>query len=125
MKITCGTDIIEINRIKENIEDIGEKFLKKIYTETEINYCESKKGQKFQHYSARFAVKEAAFKAISNSLKNKYSISWKDIEVQNDEQGRPQLSIYGIDLKEIIDMDVSISHCKAYAVANVVIIWRD
>lgn len=125
MKITCGTDIIEINRIKENIEDIGEKFLKKIYTETEINYCESKKSQKFQHYSARFAVKEAAFKAISNSLKNKYSISWKDIEVQNDEQGRPQLSIYGIDLKEIIDMDVSISHCKAYAVANVVIIWRD
>lgn len=99
--------------------------MKKIYTETEINYCESKKGQKFQHYSARFAVKEAAFKAISNSLKNKYSISWKDIEVQNDEQGRPQLSIYGIDLKEIIDMDVSISHCKAYAVANVVIIWRD
>ena len=58
MKIACGTDIIEIERIKENIENLGEKFLNKIYTEQEIQYCESKKVQKYQSYAARFAVKK-------------------------------------------------------------------
>ena len=63
MKITCGTDIIEIKRIRESIETIGEKFLQRVFTENEINYCESKGQQKYQHYAARFAAKEAAFKA--------------------------------------------------------------
>ena len=65
MEITCGTDIIEISRIKESIETQKEKFLNKIYTEKEIEYCESKKNQKYQHYAARFSAKEALFKAIS------------------------------------------------------------
>lgn len=125
MKITCGTDIIEINRIKECIEKLNTKFIDKIYTKTEIDYCESKKNQRYQHYAARFATKEATFKAVSNKLQDKYSISWRDIEVQNDIQGRPQLRLSGIDLKEIIDLDVSISHCKEYAVANVIIVWKD
>ena len=46
MQITCGTDIIEINRIKKNIEELGEKFLNRIYTQKEIEYCETKKSQK-------------------------------------------------------------------------------
>ena len=62
MNITCGTDIIEIERIKESIENIGEKFLKRVFTDKEIEYCESKKVQKYQHYAARFAAKEATFK---------------------------------------------------------------
>lgn len=125
MKITCGTDIIEIERIKQCIEKLKNTFVNKVYTETEINYCESKKRQKFQHYAARFAAKEASFKAISSKLEDKYSLSWRDIEIQNDKQGRPQLKVFGMDLGQIIDMDVSISHCKDYAVANVVIIWND
>ena len=48
MKVTCGVDIIEISRIKENIEQLGEKFLNKIFTLNEIEYCESKKKQKYQ-----------------------------------------------------------------------------
>ena len=71
MKISCGTDIIEIKRIKESIEDLGIKFLERVYTEKEIEYCESKKNQKYQHYAARFAAKEAIFKAISRKLNNK------------------------------------------------------
>ena len=74
MKIACGTDIIEIDRIKQSIEDMGERFLERVYTEKEIEYCESKKGQKYQHYAARFAAKEAAFKAISEQLNDKYSM---------------------------------------------------
>ncbi len=124
MEIKCGTDIIEISRIRESIENLGEKFINKIYTKAEIDYCESKKTQKYQHYAARFAAKEAAFKAISWKLKNKYEISWKDIEVIADEQGRPLLSINGINTNDIVNMDISISHCKEYAIANVVILVK-
>lgn len=124
MKICCGTDIIEIERIRESIEDskIGKVFIEKIYTQKEIEYCESKKSQKYQHYAARFAAKEATFKAISDQLEDKYSINWKDIEIFNDEQGKPKLNLKGIDLKNIEDIDLSISHCKEYAVANVTVL---
>lgn len=124
MKISCGTDIIEIYRIKESIEKLGEAFLKRVFTEDEIKYCESKKKQKYQHYAARFAAKEAAFKALSWKIDDKYSISWKDFEVENNKEGRPELKIIGIDLNDIEDIDVSISHCKDYAVANVTILSR-
>ena len=124
MKIKCGTDIIEISRIKQSIDDLGEKFLNRVYTEEEIKYCESKGKQKFEHYAARFAVKEAAFKAISEQLKDKYSISWKDIETLNDKNNRPKVNILGINTSNIINLDVSISHCKEYATANVVVLYK-
>lgn len=125
MKIACGTDIIEIERIKQSIESMGEKFLQRVFTEKEIQYCESKKTQKYQHYAARFAAKEAGFKAISCLLNDKYKISWTDIEVENDTQGRPSLNVAKIQELEIIEsIDVSLSHCKEYAVANVSIIYN-
>ena len=124
MKVTCGTDIIEIYRIKESIEKSGEAFLNRVFTENEIKYCESKKKQKYQHYAARFAAKEAAFKALSWKIDDKFSISWKDFEVENNKQGRPTLKIVGVDLKDIENIDVSISHSKDYAVANVTILSK-
>lgn len=124
MKITCGVDIIEIERIRDSIEYIGEKFLKKVFTDREIEYCESKKGQKYQHYAGRFAAKEAALKAISSELDNKYSVCWKDFEVINDKQGRPQINITNINTEKIENIDISISHCKLYATANVVVLYR-
>lgn len=124
MKINCGTDIIEISRIKESIENLGENFLNRVYTKKEIEYCESKKVQKYQSYAARFAAKEATFKALSTEIKDKYSICWKDIEIINEEQGRPKVNLYGIDMKNIKSIDVSLSHCKEYATANV-IVYRD
>lgn len=124
MKICCGTDIIEIERIKKNIEDekVGKAFVERVYTKKEIEYCESKKIQKYQHYAARFAAKEAVFKAISEQLEDKYSITWKDIEIINNQQGRPELNLIGIDLSNIEDIDLSISHCKEYAVATVTLL---
>lgn len=124
MKIACGTDIIEIERIKESIEQLRDKFLERIYTENEIKYCESKKEQKYQHYAARFAAKEATFKALSWKLKDKYSVTWKDIEVVNSKEGRPSLNILGIDLNDVESIDISLSHCKQYAVANVSVISK-
>lgn len=124
MKIKCGTDIVEIERIKDSIENLGDKFLHKVYTEEEIEYCESKGKQKYQHYAARFAVKEAAFKAVSEGIEDKYSVCWKDFETINDKNGRPNLNLVGIDTKHIENIDVSISHCKKYATANVVILYK-
>ena len=125
MKISCGTDIIEVDRVRTSIENVGEKFLKKVFTDNEIRYCESKKTQKYQHYAGRFAAKEAAFKAISAKLDDKYSVCWKDFEVVNDEQGRPQINLLNINTDEIESIDVSISHCKLYATANVVVLYKN
>ena len=122
MKVNCGTDIIEISRIKDSIENVKEKFLERVFTKNEIEYCESKKTQKYQHYAARFAAKEAAFKALSDDIKDKYSVCWKDFEVINDKNGRPSINIIGVDMKNVISIDLSISHCKEYAVANVVVL---
>ena len=119
MSISCGTDIIEIERIRRSIEKLGEKFLNEVYTDKEIQYCESRKKQKYQHYAARFAAKEAIFKAISRNLKDKYEVGWKDIEVLNDEQSRPYVKIKE---EKKTNIDISISHCKEYAVATVVMI---
>lgn len=124
MKIKCGTDIIEIERIKESIESLGEKFLKKVFTQNEIRYCESKKVQKYQHYAARFAAKEAIFKAISESIPDKFELSWCDYEVINDGTGKPIVKINGFDMSNIDCIDLSISHCKQYAVATVVVIYK-
>ena len=124
MKIKRGTDIIEIDRIKESIDTLGERFVNKVFTDKEIQYCESKKQQKYQHYAARFAAKEAVFKAISESLNDKYAISWKDKEVINDKNGKPNVCIKKINTNNIEDIDLSISHCKEYASADVVVLYK-
>lgn len=124
MKINTGIDIIEIERVKSSIENTNGKFCDRVYTENEIKYCESKKTQKYQHYAARFAAKEAVFKAISSKLNSKYEIEWKDIEITNDKEGKPNVKIFNSVMDEIEDIEMSISHCKEYAVANVVVIYK-
>ncbi|MCW8823989.1 MAG: holo-ACP synthase, partial [Ignavibacteriaceae bacterium] len=65
MVLGLGIDIIEIDRIKKSIERYGDKFLDKVFTQGEINYC-NKKFNKYQHYAARFAAKEAVYKALAS-----------------------------------------------------------
>ena len=121
MYISCGTDIIEIERIKKSIENYEEKFKKNIYTEIEVKYCESHRSQKFQHYAARFAAKEAIFKAISKKLSDNYA--WTDFEIINDEHGKPEV-VLKTEIPEIQSIDISMSHCKEYAVATVVVLFN-
>ncbi len=125
MRVLCGTDIIEISRIRNSIEKSGDRFINLIYTPKEIEYCESKKNAKYYHYAGRFAAKEAIFKAISSLLKDKYEISWHNAEVLNDKNGNPKIEFRKIIFKNIESIDISISHCKEYAVANVVVIVND
>jgi holo-[acyl-carrier protein] synthase len=125
MKILCGTDIIEISRIKESIERSGEKFINILFTPAEIEYCESKRNAKYYHYAGRFAAKEAIFKAVSPLLKNKFDISWHNAEVINDENGNPKIKFLDIRFNKIKSIDISISHCKEYAVATVVVMAEE
>lgn len=123
MKIITGVDIVEISRIKKSIEELGARFLKKIYTNREIEYCESKKVSKFESYAVRFAAKEAVSKAIGTGIGGKVSLL--EIQVGNNELGAPFVELFGITDKTARDLNIncfslSLSHCKEYAVAFVV-----
>ena len=122
--ISCGNDIIRISRVKESIDDIGETFLKRVYTDEEINYCESRRMCKYQSYAARFAAKEAVYKAIAPETS--HDVEWKNIEVKRQENGKPYIELYGKlkDIaceKKINSIDLSLSHDGDYAMATVVI----
>ena len=144
MIVKTGIDIIEVSRIEESIKKFKDSFLNRIYTEKEIEYCESKKVQKFQSYAGRFAAKEAVFKCVSELLDNKFDIEWKDIEILNDKNGRPFVMFHGnlqknlprgISVCNVLDkdlahncktntdfqIDLSISHINNVAVASAVI----
>jgi holo-[acyl-carrier protein] synthase len=122
MDIKCGTDIIEVQRIKDAIRKYDDKFLKKIYTEKEIEYCVNKGKMCYEHFAARFAAKEAVFKAISGMLNDKYDITWTDIEILNDEHGRPFVNIKDGIIKCSYNIDISLSHIKDYAIANCIVV---
>ena len=127
MKVTTGIDIIEVERIKEAIESIGDSFLNRIYTKIEIEYCSKSGAMKYQHFAGRFAAKEAVFKALSGYLTSREDILWKQIEVINGEDGRPGINIDNLKecgLTNLESIDISISHIKEYAVASVVAVLK-
>jgi len=119
----CGTDIIEVSRIKEAIEQ-NDKFKYKVFTEKEIEDIDKiSNDTKYQRYAGRFAAKESVYKAISKLLiDNDMTIEFKDIEIENitDFKRRPKVNILDSDVKKIIagyNIDISISHVKENAIA--------
>lgn len=125
MKITTGIDIIEVSRIKEAIEEQKNKFLSKIFTEKEIEYCSNTGKMEYQHFASRFAAKEAVFKAISEFIKDDENEYWRKIEVINDNNGRPKVNLEIRLSKDLDSIDISISHIKELAIANVVVVFKD
>lgn len=124
MEIFCGTDIIEIGRIKSTLYKTGDAFIKKVFTDNEIEYCEKKKSVKFKSYAARFAAKEAVSKAFGTGISN--GLDWKDIEILNNNQGKPYVILTGRAkdfYKKLkgVSISLSLSHCDNYAVAFAVI----
>ena len=114
MIIGTGIDIIEIDRIENAIKRWGNGFIKHIFTDAEIEYAQKRK-HPAQHYAARFAAKEAVYKAIGNNP----NINWKNIEILNDENGKPYCVFKNRFYKNKIL--ISLSHTKNYAVANAII----
>ena len=126
MAVFCGNDIVKVSRIQSAIEKNGERFLKRVYTTEEIQYCESRRMCKFQSYAVRFAAKEAVLKALSPRKMGDFS--WQDVEVYQEENGKPKVRLHGyleqVALEKQITeemMDVSLSHEAEYAIATAVI----
>ena len=113
-----GTDIIEISRIEKAINQTA-LFKKKVYTEKEIEHIEKKKNP-YASYAGRFASKEAVSKAFGTGV---YGFSLSDIEILNDEMGKPYVTLYNA-IKEKAQglvIQISISHSREYAVSTVMI----
>jgi holo-[acyl-carrier protein] synthase len=117
-----GIDIIEVERVATNIgKDSG--FRELVFSANEIDYCE-KKANKFEHYAARFAAKEAFFKALGTGWMS--GTSFNEIEIVNDANGKPVVNLLGdtaiaINKNGGIKISVSLSHLKTIASAVVII----
>ena len=117
-----GTDLAEVARIRRSIENYGDRFLHRIYTERERAYA-SRKANAAERFAARFAAKEAGMKAIGTGLRR--GVTWKDFEVVNEPSGRPTLKLTGV-AKQIAErlgveqISLSLTHTAEMAFAVVV-----
>jgi holo-[acyl-carrier protein] synthase len=118
--VAVGTDIIEIARIQRVLDDFGERFLLRVYTERER--------QRYRHrineLAARFAAKEATSKALGTGI---VGIRWKEMEVIGNARGKPVLVLHGKAAERaaelgLTDFSVSLTHSRTDAMAFVVAI---
>ena len=117
-----GTDIIEVKRIEKELSS-GTGLKENLFTTEEIKYCESKKF-KFQHFAARFAAKEAFFKALGTGWR--FGMMYSEIEIRNNDLGKPEIFTSGkvkktLDENNIVNINLSISHLNELANAFVII----
>ncbi len=122
MIVGLGIDVAEVKRIQAVIVAQGERFLRRVYTQDEVAYCEKFKN-KYERYAGRFAVKEAAMKALGTGWS--HGVRWVDVEVVRVKGGRPMLALKG-EAKKIADalgvknIAVSITHTSELALAQVI-----
>ena len=123
MIVGVGNDILEVARLKREIDSAGASFLNSIFTSKEIEYCQAKRYPE-RHFAARFAAKEAVFKAIPMASQN--GITWNDIEILNYADGRPYILLHAkakdmASESKITGIHLSLSHTNDYALANVIL----
>lgn len=121
-----GIDIVEIPRIAASIQELGDRFLQRIFTRSEREYC-SRYQNPTPHFAARFAAKEAIAKALGTGLGK--DVSWLDLEIRRTEQGAPYLHISGnaaafCEKNGIGEIKISLTHTSEYAAANAVAIRK-
>ena len=115
-----GNDIIEISRIRQALEKHGEHFTHKLFTDSEQNYCYEQNDPAIR-FAGRFAAKEAIAKALGTGFG--HQLSWLDIEISNNELGKPHVTLCPSLLQYFNNPRIllSISHCQEYA--NAVALW--
>jgi holo-[acyl-carrier protein] synthase len=123
MIVGTGIDIAEVPRIAESIERFGERFLRRVFTEGEMRYCDSK-ANRIERYAARFAAKEAAMKALGTGWN--HGVRWRDVEVTRQPGGRPTLIFHGeaaVFAKKLgaEHVALSLSHTAEQAIAQVIL----
>ena len=119
-----GVDIVEISRLERAIKEYGARFVNRVFTDDEIEYCE-RMSRKAERYTTRFAAKEAARKALGAATPI-VALSWHDVEIISSTEGAPQLQFHGraaeiADKLKIVRAHVSLSHAQDHAVAFVVL----
>jgi holo-[acyl-carrier protein] synthase len=123
MIVSIGVDIIEVYRIRETLTRTP-RFVERVFTLAEREYCDAKGAASAQSYAARFAAKEAFLKALRTGWRGK--ITWHDIEIYNDAQGAPSLKING-EAQKILEnlganrVHLSVSHTTEHATATVIL----
>lgn len=120
--VGIGIDAVKIERFKKAVSKNGENFLKRIFTEKELEYCTSKAAWAV-HMSGKFAAKEAVKKALPNGID--IGLNWFDIEILNGKDGKPYAVLHGRAEKvakkfHISQVLVSISHTRELAVSNAI-----
>jgi len=123
MIVGTGIDIAEVPRVGQSIERFGERFLRRVFTEEEIRYCDSK-ANRVERYAARFAAKEAAMKALGTGWNR--GVRWRDIEVLRQPGRRPTIRFHGVAAGFAArlgtkNIALSISHTPEHAIANVIL----
>lgn len=123
MIVGTGIDIAEVPRIRESIARFGERFLRRVFTEGEIQYCDSK-ANRAERYAARFAAKEAAMKALGTGWNR--GVRWRDIEVVRQPGGRPTIRFRGKAAEfaaalGATNVALSLSHTAEQALASVIL----
>ena len=118
--VGIGTDIVECLRIGRMIEQHGELFLTRVYTEREMRYCQARK-RSIEHFAGRWAAKEAIVKCLGTGWSK--GLAWTDVEIRNDPDGKPLVHMCGAakdraEQLRLADVLISISHCRAYATAH-------
>ncbi len=116
-------DIAEVARVREAIERHGERFLQRVFTPVEIEYCQRHRNS-YERFAARFAAKEAAMKALGTGWRG--GVTWRDFEVSNGASGKPSLNLTGKALEIYRSLGgarimVSLTHADSYALAQVII----
>ncbi|HXO35617.1 MAG TPA: holo-[acyl-carrier-protein] synthase [Candidatus Acidoferrales bacterium] len=123
MIVGTGIDIAEVARIRRSIERFGDRFVQRVYTPGEINYCDSKVNRA-ERYAARFAAKEAAMKALGTGWN--HGVRWRDCEVMRLPGGRPTITFHGTAAEVAARLGVknaalSLSHTAEQAIAQVIL----
>ena len=118
-----GIDLVENDRLTKIIAKWNSKFLDRVFSEGEINYC-SRHAQAAMHYSARFAAKESFLKALGTGLGR--GVKLREIEVVHDKNGKPDLMLRGeakaqIEKRKIKKIYLSLTHTRNYATAIVLL----
>lgn len=124
--IGIGIDVVEVSRIRSSLDEFGERFLTRIFTEAERDYCSKQKRPEI-HFAARFAAKEAISKAFGTGIGKE--VAWLDMEINRRESGEPEVLLTGAaknfaDSRGAVQVLVSLTHAENYAAANAVAIGR-
>ncbi|MFC1570353.1 holo-ACP synthase [Candidatus Omnitrophota bacterium] len=119
-----GIDVVDITRFKNAVEQRGDGFLKKIFTQEELDYASVKPGY-IMHMAGKFAAKEAVKKALPDGAD--IGLNWPDIEILNSDDGKPYVCLHG-EAKNLMEkfklshVFVSISHTRDVATSNAMVV---